>query len=68
MEFTRDAVNIYDLHSSSKVATGEVNNGTRLYTFSEFIESKSSLLLTHADDSSRLWHERFGHLNYRYMQ
>ena len=25
-------------------------------------------MLTHADDSSRLWHERFGHLNYRYMQ
>ena len=61
-------MNIYDLHCSSKIATGEVNNGARLYTFSEFIESESSLLLTHADDSSRLWHERFGHLNYRYMQ
>ena len=68
VEFTPDAMNIYDLHSSSKIATGEVNNGARLYTFSEFIESESSLLLTHADDSSRLWHERFGHLNYRYMQ
>eukprot|EP00253_Pinus_taeda_P006200 PITA_06200 len=65
VEFTPDAVNIYDLHNSAKIETGEVNNGARLYTFSEFIESKSSLLLTHADDSSRLWHERFGHLNYR---
>lgn len=68
MEFTPNAVNIYDLHSSSKIATGEVNNEARLYTFFEFIESESSLLFTHADDSSRLWHERFGHLNYRYMQ
>ena len=68
VEFTLDAANISDLHSSSKIATGEVNNGARMYTFSEFIESESSLLLTHADDSSRLWHERFGHLNYRYMQ
>ena len=68
MEFTPDAVNIHDLHSSSKIATGVVNNGARLYTFSEFIESESSLLLTHADDSSRIWHERFGHLNYKYMQ
>eukprot|EP00253_Pinus_taeda_P005570 PITA_05570 len=68
VEFTPDAVNKYDLHSSSKIATGEVNNGARLYTFSEFIESESSLLLTHANDSSRLWHKRFGHLNCRYMQ
>eukprot|EP00253_Pinus_taeda_P024704 PITA_24704 len=68
VEFTLDAVNIHDLHSSSKIATGEVNNGAKLYTFSEFIESKSSLLLTHANDSSRLWHKRFGHLNYRYIQ
>ena len=68
VEFTPDAVNIYDLHSSAKIATGEVNNGARMYTFSEFIESESSLLLTHADDSSRVWHERFGHINYRYMQ
>eukprot|EP00253_Pinus_taeda_P020328 PITA_20328 len=65
VEFTPDAVNIYDLHSNAKIGTGEVNNGARLYTFSEFIETESSLLLTHADDSSRLWHERFGHLNYR---
>eukprot|EP00253_Pinus_taeda_P030813 PITA_30813 len=64
VELTPDVMNIYDLHSSSKIATGEVNNGARLYTFSEFIEYESSLLLTHDDDSSRLWHERFGHLNY----
>jgi hypothetical protein len=25
-------------------------------------------MLTHADESSRIWHERFGHLNFRYMQ
>eukprot|EP00253_Pinus_taeda_P017894 PITA_17894 len=65
VEFILDAVNIYDLHNNFKIATGEVNNEARLYTFSKFIESESSLLLTHADDSSRLWNERFGHLNYR---
>jgi hypothetical protein len=36
--------------------------------FSEFIEPDFALLLTHADESSRIWHERFGHLNFRYMQ
>jgi hypothetical protein len=39
-----------------------------LYTFSEFIEPDFALLLTHADESSRIWHERFGHFNFRYMQ
>lgn len=67
VEFTPDAMNIFDIQSNSKVATSEVNHRSRLYTFSEFIEPDSALLLTHADDSSRLWHERFGHLNFRYM-
>jgi hypothetical protein len=25
-------------------------------------------LLTHADEISRIWHERFTHLNFRYMK
>jgi hypothetical protein len=66
--FTPDAVDIYDMQTNSRVATGEVNHQSRLYTFSEFIEPDSALLLTHADESSRIWHERFGHLNFIYMQ
>jgi hypothetical protein len=66
--FTPNAVDIYDMQTNSRVSTGEVNHQSRLYTFSEFIEPDSSLLLTHADESSRIWHERFGHLNFRYMQ
>ena len=50
------------MQTNSRVATGEVNHQSRLYTFSEFIEPDSSLLLTHANESSRIWHERFGHL------
>ena len=67
VEFTPDAVNIFDIQGNSKVATGEVNHRSRLYTFFEFIEPDYALLLMHADDSSRLWHKRFGHLNFRYM-
>jgi hypothetical protein len=66
--FTPNFVDIYDMQTNSRVATGEVNHQSRLYTFSEFIEPDSALLLTHADESSRIWHERFGHLNFRYMQ
>jgi hypothetical protein len=66
--FTPDAMDIYDMKTNSRVSTGEVNHQSRLYTFSEFIEPNSSLLLTHADKSSRIWHKRFRHLNFIYMQ
>jgi hypothetical protein len=66
--FTPNAVDIYDMQTNSKVSTGEVNHQSRLYTFSEFIEPYYDLLLTHADESSRIWNERFRNLNFRYMQ
>jgi hypothetical protein len=66
--FTLNAMDIYDMQTNSRVDIGEVNHQSRLYTFSEFIEPDSALLLTHVDYSSRIWHERFEHLNFRYMQ
>jgi hypothetical protein len=66
--FTPNFVDIYDMQTNSRVATSDVNHHSRLYTFSEFIEPDSYLLLTHTDKSSRIWHKRFGHLNFRYMQ
>ena len=56
------------MQTNSRVATSEVNHQSRLYTFSKFIEPDCSLLLTDADESSRIWHERFKNLNFRYMQ
>jgi hypothetical protein len=66
--FTPNFVDIYDMQTNSRVSTGEVNHHSRLCTFSEFIEPDFALLLTHANESSRIWHERFGNLNFRYMQ
>jgi hypothetical protein len=66
--FTLDAMDIYDMQTNSMGSTGEVNHQSRIYTFFEFIELDSSLLLTHVDESSRIWHERFRHLNFRYMK
>jgi hypothetical protein len=66
--FTPNFVDIYDMQTNSRVATAEVNHQSRLYTFSKFIEPDSALLLTHVDESSRIWHERFVHLNFIYMQ
>ena len=31
-------------------------------------KSTSLALLTHSNTQSKLWHDRFGHLNYRYLQ
>jgi hypothetical protein len=66
--FTPNSMDIYNMKTNSRVATSEVNHQSRFYKFSEFIEPDYALLLTHADKSSRIWHARFGHLNFRYMQ
>jgi hypothetical protein len=68
VEFTSDSVTVLDMHDNSIIVVGEVYHKSRLYNFTKFILDDSSLLLTHANDSSRVWHERFGHLNFRYMQ
>ena len=66
--FIPDAVDIYHMQTNSRVATGEVNHQSRLYTFSKFIEPNFALLLTHADERSMILNERFRHLNFRYMK
>eukprot|EP00253_Pinus_taeda_P023732 PITA_23732 len=69
VEFTPDSVRIYDMQTNLKIAFGKVNDQSHLYTFSDFVPQLDSIfLLTHANEESRIWHERFGHLNFRYMQ
>jgi hypothetical protein len=55
MEFTSNSI-------------GEVNNHYRLYTFSLFTHKSDYVyLLTNANEESRLWHKRFGNLNFEYL-
>jgi hypothetical protein len=69
VEFAPDFVTIYDIHDNSMIVVGNVNHQSHLYTFGKLIaKSYSALLLTHVDDTSRLWHERFIHLSFKYMQ
>jgi hypothetical protein len=68
VEFTPDSVSIFDMQNNSKIVIGEINHKSQLYNFTKFIEHDSYVLLTHADANSILWHERSGHLNFRYMQ
>jgi hypothetical protein len=66
--FTPDEVDIYDMKTISKVSIGKVNHQSKIYMFYAFIEPNFSLLLTHADERSRIWHESFKHLNFIYMK
>jgi hypothetical protein len=69
VEFTPESITIYDIHDNSTIVLGESNHQSHLYTFNKFIAKFDfDLLLTHVDDTSRLWHERFVHMNLKYIQ
>jgi transposase InsO family protein len=70
IEFSPHQVVIKDLKDPKHVlATGIVDDITRLYKFDNFGSSYfSSVFVAHSDDLRKLWHERFGHLNYRSLQ
>jgi hypothetical protein len=69
VEFTPDSITIRDLEDNALLAVGKADHESRLYAFSHFVpDSHSTALLTHSDFVSKLWHERFGHLNFCYLQ
>jgi hypothetical protein len=70
VEFSPHQVVIKDLKDPKHVlATGIVDDITRLYKFDNFGSSSfSSVFVADSDDLSKLWPERFGHLNYRSLQ
>ena len=49
----------------------EISSGkliTKAYEFSHFVvDAKPTALLTHVNEVSRLWNERFGHINFKYF-
>ena len=52
--------------SQNVLATRIVDDITKLYKFNNFGSSPfPSIFVAHSDDLSKLWHEQFGHLNYR---
>ena len=68
--FTPYQVVIRDLKDPKHIlATGNVDDITRLYKFDNFGSSSLlSVFVAHSDEVRMLWHERFGHLNYRSLQ
>ena len=48
---------------------GIANHSTMTYELSHFLHvSPPTTLLTHANNTSKIRHERFGHLNFKYLQ
>ena len=68
--FTPHQVVIKDFKNPLNVlATGIVDDITKLYKFNNFGSSPfPSIFVAHSDSLTKLWHERFGHLNYRSLQ
>jgi hypothetical protein len=66
VEFSPHQVVIKDLKYPQHVlATRIVDDITKLYKFDNFGSSSfPSVFVAHDNDLSKLWHERFGHLNY----
>ena len=65
IDFSPHQVVIKDLkYPKHFLATRIVDDITRLYKFDNFGSSP----VVHSDDLSKLWHEWFGHLNYRSLQ
>ena len=68
VEFTPDSIVITEISTSSQLAHGIADQGSRLYFFSHFVPKYIIIVfLSQSNDIIRLWHEIFGHLNYNYL-
>ena len=66
--FSPDDVEIMEISSGKFIAKGVVDHTLKVYWFSHFLPySNPYALLIHANEASKLWHEIFGHLNYKYL-
>ena len=69
VSFSPNDVKIMELASRKLVAKGLANHHAKAYEFSHFVaDAKPTALLTHGNEVSRLWHESFGHMNFKYLQ
>ena len=66
--FSPDDVEITKISNGKFIAKGVVEHTLKVYMFSHFIPySNPSSLLIHANEARKIWHEIFGHLNYKYV-
>ena len=66
--FSPDDVEIIEISNGKVIENGVVDHTSKVYVFSHSLPySNPSALLIHANEASKLWHEIFGHLNYKYL-
>ena len=66
--FTPETVEIVDISRNKVVPLGFVDYQARMYKFSYFIPYFiGKVLFSHANETKKLWHDIFYHLNYRYL-
>ena len=67
--FDSDSVEIKEKSTGKLVVKGIANHSTKAYEFSHLLPvSPPTTLLSHANNTSNIWHERFGHLNFKYLK
>ena len=60
--FDSDSVEITEKATGKLVAKGIANHSTKAYEFSHFLHvSPPTTLLSDANNTNKIWHERFGH-------
>ena len=66
--FSPDDVEITNILNGKFIAKGVVDHTSKIYMFSHFLPySNPSAFLIHANEERKLWHEIFGHINYKYL-
>ena len=69
VSFSPNDVEITEIASRKLIAKGHANHNAKSYEFSHLVEdAKPTALLTHGNEVSRLWHERFGHINRTFLE
>ena len=62
-------VEIAEISTNQVIAIGYADYHERMYKFSKFLPTSSDqALISHANEVSKIWHERFGHMNYKHLQ
>ena len=66
--FSPNDVEITEILNGKVIEKGVVDHTLKVYKFSHFLHySNPSALLIHANEERNIFHERFGHLNYKYL-
>ena len=67
--FDSDSLEVTEKDTGNLIVKFIANHSTKAYEFSHlFPISPPTTLLTHANNNSNIWHERFGNLNFKYLQ